>query len=113
MGHVNNAIYAVWFEASRVRFIEQFVPVSDELDTVLARITINFLEETRFPGEVAIGARLLAVGNKSLRSGYGIFREGTCLATADCVNVFFDPRTRRSTSPPEAVRRALQQALPP
>ncbi len=105
LGHVNNAAYAVWFEASRVVFIEPFM--REGIDTVLARITIDFLQETHFPGEVEIGARLLSVGNKSFSSGYGIFRDGVCLATASCVNVFFDPVARRSIEPPKDARDQL------
>ena len=81
------------------------------LDTVLARITIDYLEETRWPGEVEIGSRMLRVGNKSLATGYGVFRGDQCLATSECVNVFFDPRTRGSTTPPEPVRAAMLAEL--
>ena len=47
------------------------------------------------------------MGNKSLRSGYGVFLDGVCLATCECVNVFFDSRTRTSRVPPSEVRAAM------
>lgn len=111
MGHVNNASYAVWLEASRVSYLESLYRAGARLDTVLARLTIDYLRETSWPGEVAVGARLLAVGNKSLRTVYGVFRDGTCLTTCECVNVFFDPRDRVSRTPPDAVRAALAAEL--
>ena len=112
MGHVNNSTYSVWVEAARVLLIQRFLePAPEWLDTVLARITIDFRKETRFPGEVRIGARLLSVGNRSLRSGYGVFRDQECLATAVCVNVYFDTRERRSAEPPQTVRRAMEAEL--
>ncbi len=111
MGHVNNAAYAVYFEVSRVEFFAPFVEPGAPVDTVLARITINFLRETSFPGTLDIGARLLGIGSKSVRSAYGIFRDDLCLATAECVNVFFDTRTRRSTLPPASVRTAMENEL--
>ena len=111
MGHVNNAAYSVWIEAARVAYLERLYRPGTELDTVLARIIVDYLRETRWPGDVHIGSRLLGVGNKSLRTGYGVFRDGECLASSECVNVFFDPRTRASTTPPAAVREALLAEL--
>ena len=55
-------------------------------------MTINFLAETTWPGEVQVGGRLLGIGNRSFRSAYGVFRDERCLATAECVSVWFDPR---------------------
>ena len=46
-----------------------------------------------------------------LRTGYGVFRDGDCLATSEAVNVFFDVATRTSTLPHPAVRAALEGAL--
>lgn len=111
MGHVNNAAYAVWIEAARVAYLESLYRPDAELDTVLARIVVDYLHETRWPGDVHIGSRLLGVGNKSVRTAYGVFRDGQCLATCECVNVFFDPRVRRSTLPPAPVRAALLAEL--
>jgi acyl-CoA thioester hydrolase len=107
MGHVNNAAYAVWLEASRVAYLESLYRPDETLDMVLARLTVDYLRETRWPGEVSVGARLTSLGNKSLRSVYGVFRDGVCLATCECVNVFFDPRARRAVAPPQAVREAM------
>lgn len=111
MGHVNNATYAEWFEASRVMLINDLFKDQTRLSTVLARMTIDYLNETHFPGTVEVGGRMSRVGNKSFESSYGVFRDGVCLATAVCVNVFFDLQTRRSAEPPEAVRAMLNGAL--
>ncbi|MCP5149986.1 MAG: acyl-CoA thioesterase [Ectothiorhodospiraceae bacterium] len=110
LGHVNNAAYATWLEASRVMFIRELLGEAIG-HIVLARITIDYLQETRFPGTVRIGARMQAVGNRSFRSVYGVFRDDTCLATADCVNVFFDPVARGSAAPSPEARAALLAAL--
>ena len=113
MGHVNNAAYLVFFEASRVSLLDRFLRLAPPgtLDTVLARVTVDFLRETRFPGTVSVGGRLHGVGSKSVRTSYAVFRDGECLATAECVNVFFDPVERRSMLPPQAVRTALDAEL--
>lgn len=112
MGHVNNAAYASWVEVARVTLIQPFLEAGpDWLDTVLVSVKIDYLSETRFPGEVRVGSRLLHIGNRSFRSGYGVFRDETCLATAESVNVYFDMRTRRSALPPDPVRRVMEAAL--
>ena len=112
LGHVNNCIYASWIELARVMMIRRYVAEApDGMDTVLASMTIDFLKETHFPGEVEVGARLSRIGNSSIASVYGVFREGVCLATSRCVNVFFDMQERRSTRPTEAMRRVMQDDL--
>ncbi|MGI9500212.1 MAG: acyl-CoA thioesterase [Geminicoccaceae bacterium] len=112
LGHVNNCVYAEWIEVARVLLIRQYLAEApDGVDTVLASMTIDFLNETGFPGEVEVGARLIAVGNRSLRSAYGVFQGAQCLATSRCVNVFFDMQTRRSTAPTDAMRVIMKRDL--
>ena len=112
LGHVNNAIYAVWIEVARVMLIKPYLADSpDWMDTVLASMSVDFLNETCFPGEVEVGARLAEIGNRSIRSVYGVFRDGTCLATSRCVNVYFDRRARCSTAPTETMRAVMEKDL--
>ena len=111
LGHVNNAAYTVWLESARVGYFESLYAPKKGLDTVLGRLLVDYVQETRFPGDVDVGSRLLSMGNKSIRSGYGVFRDGQCLATCDCVNVFFNPQRRVSTVPPPAVRLAMEEEL--
>ena len=111
MGHVNNAVYATWFEAPRVLLLDEFVRGHEGLETVLARLTIDYLRETTFPGDVDVGGRLLSLGNRSLTTGFAVFRDDACLATCISVNVFFDTRSRRSCDAPPDVRAAIGAAL--
>lgn len=112
LGHINNAVYSEWFEVARVMLTRKFSASGpDWLATALGRMTINFLAETSWPGEVQIGGRLLGIGNRSFRSAYGVFRDDRCLATADCTSVYFDPRARRSVLPPPEVRQAMEAEL--
>ncbi len=112
LGHVNNCIYAAWVEVARVMLIRRYlVAAPDGIDTALVNLDIDFLKETTFPGEVEVGARLIGIGRTSLRSGFGVFRDGQCLATSRCVNVFFDLKARRSTAPTDAMRAIMQDDL--
>ena len=112
LGHVNNAVYSEWFEVTRVMLTRMFTePGPDWLVTALARMTIDFLGETTWPGDVRVGGRLLSIGNRSFRSAYAVFRGDRCLATADCISVFFDPRERRSVTPPPEVRAVMDKEM--
>lgn len=112
LGHVNNTIYAVWIEVARVMLIKPYLDASpDWMNTVLASMKIDFLSETQFPGDIDVGARLVQIGNRSLRSAYGVFRDGHCLATSRCVNVYFDMRSRRSTAPTDEMRNIMERDL--
>ena len=105
-------IYAAWIEVARVMLIRQYLAAApDGVDTALVNMSIDFLKETGFPGEVEVGARLLGIGNSSFRSAFGVFREGQCLATSRCVNVFFDLKARRSLPPTEAMRGVMEGDL--
>lgn len=111
VGHVNNAAMATFLEQGRTSFIYPLMQehAGSDLEIVLARIEIDYLKEFHYPGSVDIGSTVLSVGGKSLRLQHGVFLTGTdtCVSTALCVLVFFDPATRRSTAPPESLRAML------
>ena len=112
LGHVNNCIYAAWIEVARVMLIRQYLAAAPEgIDTALVNLNIDFLKETTFPGEVEVGARLIGIGRSSMRSGFGVFRDGRCLATSRCVNVFFDLKARRAVRPTAAMRAIMDADL--
>lgn len=111
MGHVNNAVYVTWMEVGRTMFIETFLPPGGPIDMVLAHLGIDFIKETRFPGDVQIGGRLSKIGNTSIETVWGAFQGEQCLAAATCINVFFDVQRRCATSPPESALAWLRQQL--
>ena len=110
MGHINNAAYVTYFEASRVPFLEQFVDVG-RIDFVLANISVNYLQETTFPGVVRVGVRIATMGTKSITTDYALFRDNKCLATSTSINVFFDTVTRLSSPPPPRTRELIEQYM--
>lgn len=112
LGHVNNCIYAAWIEVARVMLIRQYLEAAPEgVNTALVSMTIDFMRETTFPGEVEVGSRLIGTGRTSMRSGFGVFRDGQCLATSRCVNVFFDLKARRSVPPTADMRTIMDRDL--
>jgi acyl-CoA thioester hydrolase len=113
LGHVNNVALAAYVEAARTSFIYELIGRGGMagLEFILARVVIDYRRELHYPGAVEVGARLIRVGNKSITTGYGVFRGAECIATSECVNVFYDMATRKSVVPPPSVRAALEAEL--
>lgn len=113
LGHVNNVSIASYVEAGRCDLyykLMQDAGTDAEIDFVLARAAIDFRREIFYPGTVEVGSRFLKLGNRSITTGYGIFVGDTCVATAECVNVFFNMSTRTSVAPTGALRSLLEAA---
>ena len=92
LGHINNCSYVAYVEAGRVQFLGGLLNPDRHLgiDFILARVTVNYLRESHYPGIVEIGSRVLKLGSKSMTTGYGLFKNGHCVATAESVNIYFE-----------------------
>ena len=114
LGHVNNVSIASYIEAGRCdlyyRLMQQ-AQTDARIDFVLARAAIDFRREIFYPGTVEVGSRFIKLGNRSITTGYGVFVDDACVATAECVNVFFDMETRKSVAPDGKVRELLEAAV--
>ncbi len=109
MAHVNNTALATYVEAARCAFIYDLIQKGgmQGLEFILARLIIDYRRELHYPGTVEVGARLIRVGNKSLTTGYGVFKGEDCVATSECVNVFYDMGLRKTVAPSASIRAAL------
>ena len=97
-GHVNNAVFATFFEIGRTRFFAARSPSLRNADTefVIVRLEIDFRAELFFPGSVDIGTRVLKIGRSSFRLGQALFSGEDCAATGECVMVVLDAESRRA-----------------
>jgi acyl-CoA thioester hydrolase len=115
-GHVNNTVFATFFETGRVAFLrEPGNGLSPSGTTsVLARLDINFLKELHWPGEVEIGTGIAEIGRSSFTFLQAIFHAGACAATARATMVMIDAQTRRSRPlPGEALTKLESMKLRP
>jgi acyl-CoA thioester hydrolase len=108
-GHVNNTVFATFFETGRVAFLREPGNALSPSGTtsVLARLDIDFLKELHWPGEVEIGTGIAEIGRSSFTFLQAIFHEGACAATARATMVMIDGETRRSRPLPEEARARL------
>ncbi len=113
MGHINNVAYAAYVEQARVAFIDTFLRNRGDsgIDYILASANIDYRREMHFPGTVDTGTRLLRIGNKSITTGYGLFKDGENVATAGSVNVFFDTGSGKTVPIPDNLRKILEDEL--
>ncbi len=116
-GHVNNVAIAAYVETGRLMFDRQVIDAvaegleGEEFHAILANLTVNYLAESFWPGKVRVGTRLIKIGNSSLTTAHGVFREdGRCIATATCVLV---NRSGGKSAPMGPVTRERLAALLP
>lgn len=110
-GHVNNAVFATFFESGRVTILygsdKPLAPT--DASFVIARLGLDFKEEIRWPSEISIGTTVLRIGRSSVTLGQGLFVERRCVATAETVIVLINNATRKSCPFPEETRAELQK----
>ena len=111
--HVNNVAYAVFCANGRYNFIETHVrPHLDRTDVLaVATITIDYLGEMNFPGDVEVGTLVRRIGRSSFTFGQGLFKDGDCVGTSSCVMVLLDGATRRAKALPAAALAQLTRFL--
>lgn len=88
-GHVNNAVFATFLETGRVEIL--YNPdnpiLVDGASFVIASLKLDFLQELRSPGQVAIGTGVIRIGNRSMVLFQRLFQQNVCVAEAKTVIV--------------------------
>ena len=97
--HVNNAVYATYFETGRVTLMKDrsYGLMPPGLAWILVRLDIHFRAELRWPGTIEMGLGVSKFGRTSLTFDQVVFSEGTCVASAQSVTVLIDEITRKPT----------------
>jgi len=110
-GHVNNAVFATYFETGRVAMFRNpdlGIGVPDGT-FVLVRSEIDYLRELRWPGNVEIGTAIAEFGRSSFKIVQAIFNGGTCVAAGRFTMVLVDRSTRRPRPLTEHIIARLSQ----
>ncbi len=103
--HVNNVVFAVFFEAGRVELLFNYGEVLEEgCSFVLARSEIDFLRELNWPGTVTIGTRVQRLGRSSISIEQALFQNDSCAARSLSVMVQKHGETGTSTALSDAAR---------
>jgi acyl-CoA thioester hydrolase len=97
--HVNNAVYATYFETSRVTLLRSgdrgLMPKG--LSWMLVHLAIDFRAEMHWPGSFELGIGVSKLGRTSARFAQAVFAGNVCTASAEAVTVLVDAATRKPT----------------
>ena len=66
---------------------------------ISAGMTVSFLAESHWPGQVELGTGVLKIGSSSLTVGSGAFKDGVCIAAAEMTVVRLRGKTPHPIEP--------------
>jgi acyl-CoA thioester hydrolase len=111
--HVNNAVYATYFETGRVSLVKDrsygLMPAG--LTWIMVRLDIHFRAELRWPGTIEMGLGVAKFGRTSVTFDQVVFSEGRCVASAQAITVLIDESTRKPAPLTEEIIRNFQPWL--
>ena len=95
--HVNNAVYATYFETGRVTLMKDrsYGLMPEGVTWIMVRIDIHFRAELHWPGKIELGLGVAKFGRTSVSFDQVVFSEGKCVASARAITVLIDEVTRR------------------
>ena len=96
-GHVNNAVYATYFETGRVTLMKDrsYWQLPEGLTWIMVRLDTHFRAELHWPGTIEMGLGVAKFGRTSVTFDQVVFSEGRCVASAQATNVLIDEITRK------------------
>lgn len=105
-GHINNAVMGSFFEAGRIEILDapQIGEIRRTHGIVVARITIDYLQELFYPGQVRVGSNVTRVGTSSMTFEQHLIGPRGVAARAEAVCVLIDRQTRRPAPIPARMR---------
>lgn len=97
--HVNNAVYATYFETGRVTLMKdpRYGLTPPGLAWIMVRLDMHFRAELRWPGRIELGLAVARFGRTSVTFDQVVFSEDRCVASAVAVGVLIDEVTRKPT----------------
>jgi len=97
--HVNNAVYATYFETARVALMKnpEYQLTPPGLGWIMVRLDMHFRAELHWPSEIELGLGIAKFGRTSVTFEQGVFHKGKCIASAMSVGVLIDQAKRRPT----------------
>ncbi len=94
-GHVNNVALCAYLETARLTFMRDLGLMGTEADTrgISAGMTVSFLAESHWPGQVELGSGVIRIGTSSITIGSAAFKDGQCITAAEMTVVRLKGRT--------------------
>jgi acyl-CoA thioester hydrolase len=92
LGHINNTVLPVWFEAARVPIFKIFTPDLDpkQWKLIIAKVEVTFKDELFYGQEVEIKSAIERLGSSSFVILQQAWQHGACCAEGKTVMVRYD-----------------------
>lgn len=115
VGHINNTVVPVWFEAGRRDFFALFGPPEDFSlwRMIVASFTVDFEHELTYPAPVTVRTWVERVGNSSLTLYEEMHQHGRRCATGRTTYVNVNPQEKRSERISDDIRAELAKHAAP
>lgn len=115
-GHINNVTYYSYFDTIANRFLIERGGLDIQNSDVIGYVVssqCNYRSAIAFPQSIEGAFRVNRIGNSSVEYGLAIFVEGEDQASAhgSFTHVFVDRQSERPQPIPDAMRKALENAL--
>lgn len=112
-GHINNAMFVRFYETSRaeVLYDPKNLLHDDDGSFVIANLTVEFLQEIHWPGQVQIGLKVTKIGNSSVTFFQALFQDDVLVSTSTSVIVHVNNQTKKSSRLNDAARQFLTTLL--
>jgi acyl-CoA thioester hydrolase len=108
--HVNNAVYATYFETGRVTLMKdrKYGLMPEGLAWIMVRLDIHFRAELKWPGSIEMGLGVSKFGRTSVTFDQVVFSEGRCVASSQSVSVLIDEISRRPTPLTDEIKKNFE-----
>src|SRR5262249_20952261 len=111
--HVNNAVYASYFETGRVTLMKDHSRglMPPGLSWMMVRLDMHFRAQLRWPGRIEMGLGLVEFGRTSGTFGQVVFPEGKGGASARSVSVLIEAVSHKPMPLTQGIVAAFQPWL--
>jgi acyl-CoA thioester hydrolase len=115
LGHINNTVVPIWFEAARVDIFRLFIPDLNtrEWKLIVANINVDFVAQIQLEEEVQIHTGIQKIGNSSFVVYHEAHQSGRIVAKGTAVLVHYDYDEQKSKPIPDDIRLKMQEHLIP
>ncbi|MBQ4812149.1 acyl-CoA thioesterase [Pseudoalteromonas luteoviolacea] len=113
LGHINNTVLPVWFEAARAPIFKIFTPDLNPHNwkLIVAKVEVTFKGELFYGQQVEIKTAIEKIGNSSFVILQQAWQHGECCAEGRTVMVRYDFASKSSKNLSQHERDALAEYL--
>ncbi|WP_299011259.1 thioesterase family protein [uncultured Shewanella sp.] len=114
LGHINNTVIPMWFEAAREPIFEIVNPGQNlaAWNLILAGFNITFSAPTFYGKEVVVKTHISRIGKSSFVVTQTCWQESKKTAEAQTTMVFYDYATNKSQPLTDDIRDQLSELIP-